>query len=604
MKTEGFMTVNGRPLKYIIDGNTLKGAHKGFIKIPVVAKAKLVEKIFLMDNDITNLAGIEAYTNLKVLSLESNKISKLNEIRILSKLPLQNVNLQLNPVTKLPFYEQFVVANIPTLLQFDSKRVDDKTRQKAKLTLEKEAEVLNQLCANELKIASLENLLQQAKQEDDVLSQSWLQNAKAVISAQNIQDFEITDEDKEEKFEIFREEAEKFKRDTGLKRKWFEIYRNIDEMQVQVINDLIRQIEEVISRSKEALVQHSHSRSISQSPRTPIQNRKSPMQSKISPILRTKDSMMSSLLSMSPMPRPPLQVNEEELEEETVKVPAFFLRMQANRMKRSCFKEWNKLSFSSVDSRILSSYTAGKDKAIKMKFFYKWHHLNQHEQINQQTNVQQQQQQPMRSPYKRPKKLVIQNTVSIRKPFKPSIANSPENAELLEESQRLACLVSKLQAQLEREKEETMETKRALEESVRRSIEKDRKFEQISNENAMLRKQIADEKKKYENEVFRLMMESRMNTDETREEHFKQIEEDNKRIASENEALKQYVKEMKFTSDAEIKDLKGKLAAAFEVAGGLRQKITKLTSQSQNETPRNASKEKELSSSPVYAGIN
>ena len=603
MKTEGFMTVNGRPLKYIIDGNTLKGAHKGFIKIPVVPKAKLVEKIFLMDNDITNLAGIEAYTNIKVLSLESNKISKLNEIRILSKLPLQNVNLQLNPVTKLPFYEQFVVANIPTLLQFDSKRVDDKTRQKAKLTLEKEAEVLNQLCANELKIASLENLLQQAKQEDDVLSQQWLQNAKAVISAQTIQDFEITDEDKEEKFEIFREEAEKFKRDTGLKRKWFEIYRNIDEMQVQVINDLIQQIEEVISRSKEALVQHSHSRSISQSPRTPIQTRKSPMQSKISPILRTKDSMMSTLSSMSPMPRPPLQVDEEAFEEEeTVKIPAFFLRMQANRMKRSCFNEWSKLSLSSVDSRILSSYSAGKDKAIKMRFFYKWHHLKQPEQINQQTNLQQQQ--PVRSPYKRPKKLVIQNTVSIRKPFKQSIANSPENAELLEESQRLACLVSKLQAQLEREKEETEETKRVLEESVRRSIEKDRKFEQISNENAMLRKQIAEEKKKYENEVFRLMMENRMNTDETREEHFKQVEEDNKRIASENEALKQYVKEMKFTSDTEIKDLKGKLSAAFEVAGGLRQKIAKLTSQSQIETPRSTSKEKELSASPVYAGIN
>ena len=630
MKTEGFMTVNGRSLKYIIDGSTLKGAHKGFVKIPVIPKAKLIEKIFLMDNDISSLNGVSSYPNLKVLSLESNKISKLNEIKMLSKLPLQNVNLSLNPVTKLPFYEQYVVANIPSLLQFDSKRIDDKIRAKAIATLEKEKEHLNQLCANELKIASLENLVQQADQEGVVLSQQWLQNAKAVIASQSILDFEITDEEKEDKFEIFREEAEKFRRESGaMKKRWFEIYKTIEEMQGQVIAGLIGQIEELIAKSKNAINNYSNSRyhSRSQSPKTPVQTRGSPTNSKrspnfqqqppkISPIHRTKESIYSEIVSMSPMPRPPLQITEmdgyEEEEDafEDEKIPAFVQRMLLKKLKTAYFNSWKDVTLSSVDDRIANTYIRGKEKAAKSKVFYKWlsafnkaikqaeeedQKEKQHAAINNSSNQ-----------YKRPRKLVIQNTISIRKPFKPVLQNTPENIELLEESQRLARSVSELQANLEKQKDENKELKTVLDESVKRCIEKDTKLESFMNENAALKKQIAEDQRKYENEVFHLMMENRMKTDDNKDKQLTDLKEDNQKLTSENKALKQYIAEMQKQSEAEIRDLKAKLAAAFEVAGGLRQKIDKLAyvNQQQSQQKVNIKGQKgdlEISSSPVYA---
>ena len=618
MKSEGYMTVNGRSLKYVIDGNTLKGAHKGFIKIPVIPKAKLIEKIFLMDNDITSLNGITSYPNLKVLSLESNKITKLNEILLLSKLPLQNVNLSLNPVTKLPFYEQFVVANIPSLLQFDSKRIDDKIRQKAIITLEKEKEHLNQLCANELKIASLENLVQQAEQEGVVLSQSWLENAKAVISSQSIIDFEITDEEKQEKFELFREEAEKFRRESGnLRRKWFDIYRTIEEMQGQVINGLIAQIEELIAKSKDAISSYSnsryHSRSIS--PKTPVQTRTSPpnpirdtpyQQPKISPIHRTKESIYSEIISMSPMPRPPLQIGEmyDEVEDdlyENDNVPPLVQKMLMKRMKSAYFNSWKQVSLSNVDNRIVDTFIHGKEKASKSKIFYKWLSACNKAFRHGEDDVQSVQHYQTSS-YNRPIKLVIQNTVSIRKPFKPTLQNTPENIELLEESQRLARTVSELQANLEKQIEENQGLKNVLDESVKRCIETDTKLENFTNENAALKKQLADEQRKYENEVFHLMMENRMKSDDNKEKQFADMKNENAKLSSENKALKQYIAELQKQSEAEIHDLKSKLAAAFEVAGGLRQKIDKLSYVNQQQAIARVQKgDLEISSSPVYA---
>ena len=212
--------------------------------------------------------------------------------------------------------------------------------------------------------------------------------------------------------------------------------------------------------------------------------------------------------------------------------------------------------------------------------------------------------------YQRPRKLVIQNTISIRKPFKPVLQNTPENIELLEESQRLARSVSELQANLEKQKDENKELKTVLDESVKRCIEKDTKLERFQNENAALKKQIDEDQRKYENEVFNLMMENRMKHDDNKEKELSDLKEDNQKLVAENKALKQYIAEIQKQSESEIRDLKAKLAAAFEVAGGLRQKIDKLSfinqqqqqqSQQPQQKPKGQKGDLEISSSPVYA---
>lgn len=539
------MIGDGKKQKYIIDGSTLKGSNQGLTKIPIVPKAKTIQKLFLSNNDITSLEGIENYTNLQVLSLGCNQISKLSEIRLLESLPLQNLQLECNPVTHLPYYSHLVVATIPTLLMLDGQRIDDQIRQKAINTHETDIQVLDQLCANDLKITELEQFINDIRNPNNnqQFNQNWFKNVKVALNATTLDDYDITEEEKIERYDIFREQALQEKETS--RRKWSDIYKEIDSIQCDVISKYTEEITIFLQNFRNKLA-------------------KSPKVVNSTPV---KDSFLLSRaqhISPSPQPRSPLNIEEEPY----IDVPQFFLRLVRNRMKRSVFKAWKENI--KQNEKIAEKFKQQTQQKLLVKSFCKWQKSQKTEENTQETNKR--------------TKLVINKTISIGISSKRNIPSTPENIELLEEAQKLSALVGDLQSQLDRSKEEIKEVNAALEESVKRETKAKnelKKYERIAKD---AENRLKQSEKRYEDEVLQLMLQQRLKYDGI-DKKTEELEKDNQTLRMENEALNAYINE-----------LKQKLDTAFEVAGGLRKKISKM---SMMQTP-SVIKTQENSMSPTY----
>ncbi|EAX91674.1 Leucine Rich Repeat family protein [Trichomonas vaginalis G3] len=549
--------------KYTITGTTLKGSNQGLTKIPIVPKAKTIQKLFLSNNDITSLEGIENYTNLQVLSLGCNQISKLSDIRYLEQLPLQNLQLECNPLTHLPYYSHLVVSSIPSLLMLDGQRIDETIRQRAISTHTMDIQMLDQLCANDLKITELEQFIQDIKNPGQQFTQAWFMNVKKALNASSIQDYDITEEEKIERYDILREQALQEKETS--KKKWSDIYKEIDNIQCNVISNYTEEITVFLQDFRNKLS-------------------KSPKSSASTP---QRDSFLLSKtqrISPSPQPRSPLIIEEEPYSS----VPLFFSRLVNNRLKRSVLKAWRGSSIKRDYEVIAEKFYKSRLEKVLLQSFYRWR-LSISRQVKNQEHIPS-------SSSQRPKKLVINKTISIGISSKRNIPSTPENIELLEEAQRLSALVSELQTQLDMAKEEAKEATLALEESVKRETKAKnecKRYERIAKDCENHMKQT---EKRYEDEVLQLMLQQRLKYDGI-DKKTGELEKENQNIKMENEALNAYIKEMKEKSELEINDLKQKLNTAFEVAGGLRKKVSKL---SMLQTPSPVNKPSDNSMSPTY----
>ena len=74
----------------------------------------------LNQNDISDLSGLSVFTDLEVVSLSSNSVSDLDQLRHLSHLKgtLEELSFDGNPVCDHPNYRSCLIASFPYLRSF------------------------------------------------------------------------------------------------------------------------------------------------------------------------------------------------------------------------------------------------------------------------------------------------------------------------------------------------------------------------------------------------------------------------------------------------------------------------------------------------------
>ena len=132
----------------------------------VTALDRLPEKyvgaayVFLSKNNLTSLAGVEQFADARVVSVASNCISDIDEIRHLQRCPqLQVLNMQYNPLTWMPFYRYHVLRRLPGLRSLDSTDVTASEHSLAGTIVAKEASTLRIMVQNECHIMQMEEAL-------------------------------------------------------------------------------------------------------------------------------------------------------------------------------------------------------------------------------------------------------------------------------------------------------------------------------------------------------------------------------------------------------------------------------------------------------------
>jgi Leucine-rich repeat (LRR) protein len=134
-----------------VHGNSVRCVNKGITDITPFKGSQIMEQLFISSNRVRSLRRIDAFKNLRVLSISYNDISRISELKLLAGIPLKTLNMEGNPITKLPYYQHRVVALIPTLKLFDGRPVNEGLRGRAASTVAFDDQRLTELCVNELR---------------------------------------------------------------------------------------------------------------------------------------------------------------------------------------------------------------------------------------------------------------------------------------------------------------------------------------------------------------------------------------------------------------------------------------------------------------------
>lgn len=120
--------------------------------------------MYLSQNRLTSLKGIEQFPNLVTLSLSHNPLISFDSLNPLRKTQraLRNASFVGCPVTKLPNYRAHVVHRIPWLNILDGKLIDEEQRSMAELKIEKERSVMAILIHNYCLLHKLVTMLKNA----------------------------------------------------------------------------------------------------------------------------------------------------------------------------------------------------------------------------------------------------------------------------------------------------------------------------------------------------------------------------------------------------------------------------------------------------------
>lgn len=214
-----------------ITDNKLRGTNKGITKISKIFNAEKFEHIYLSNNNIKSLSGIENFTNLHVLSFAFNEIGSLNDLKYLQKLPLSTLNLEGNPITHLPYYKYHVAHLIPSIKLLDGHLITDKIRSQAQQIVSFEEEKLQQLGLYSYKIQQLFNLSSNPEA-------NWNQAQNILLKTYDLSKFNNTDD--------FRNLAAKMKMEYQMK--WSSIYDQIENnLQIQ-LSSLVLKFEPFFSK--------------------------------------------------------------------------------------------------------------------------------------------------------------------------------------------------------------------------------------------------------------------------------------------------------------------------------------------------------------------
>lgn len=108
------------------------------------------ETLYLSQNNLCSLQGIQQFTCLKVLSAADNLLQDMSALGALAALgsSLKIASFERNPVTHLPNYRLKVLQLLPGLERLDGVPVQLQDRQKAKVTLQQEAACMAVMLSN------------------------------------------------------------------------------------------------------------------------------------------------------------------------------------------------------------------------------------------------------------------------------------------------------------------------------------------------------------------------------------------------------------------------------------------------------------------------
>jgi Leucine-rich repeat len=121
-----------------------------------------VQTLYLSNNHITTLDGIEQFQQLRCLSVANNLIRYVSSLRSLHQNQyLEKISLEGNVVTGMPFYRQYVIGLCPRLLILDGVNVTADERNADRSTARQLSAFYDQLRLNELQNIVLRNLFLQ-----------------------------------------------------------------------------------------------------------------------------------------------------------------------------------------------------------------------------------------------------------------------------------------------------------------------------------------------------------------------------------------------------------------------------------------------------------
>ena len=662
--------------KLKIQNKTLRGTNQGITELSPIPNANKIETVFLSNNCISSLKGIENFVNIQVLALSFNKISKISELNYLKSLHhLVTINFSGNPITKLPFYQSHVVNAVPSLHQLDGNQINDSMRQKAINLVNKELQTLEKLCANDFQIQELEQVLQQYQQFQDtgIPSVEWLQDAKSALTPASFQDYNITEADTQITFDAMRDVAlKRFEELQNQKQpKWFSIYNQLHEAQQQAISSLTEQVSIIVARARQNALKtpfnqnnkssyenvNSTSKSyIHQSPisehkrsspnksninypnindtnikndknsesaiheNTPSTGRKSRKNSsnrvKINktPISLTHEESESILLSG----RTFLGENEMKDSQENRNQQKDQITEQKNQKKDNEDQPISALSSStlSVSTFLLSDSSddisvstpipkmppqkeensSAQKKDVKLidrnsSAKKSIHNSNLNSDLkkkakmtnrrvsdeNNENNIQYTNQKIGKNKLKLSLEIVHEfelplkqnETISPKKP-KLDVQSDPI---LLDQAHEHIERIAQLEAELEAAQRKNQELEATLEQSIKNESKMQKAIQKISRTNNVLQEIIQEKDKKFEEDIFQLMLQTRFKYEIAINEN-EQLKQNNEKDQMEIASLNTYIEEKNKEATTEINQLKQKLSDAFEVASGFRKEIS------------------------------
>lgn len=552
-----------------LDDKRLRGANKGITEINAIPNASLVTCLFLSNNNIKSLNGIQSYHNLSILSLAFNEISCISELKLLSNLKLKTLNLEGNPIIHMPYYQHHAVYSIPTLGSFNGYAVTKETREEAKKRVLYDHSRLEKLCFNELKIQELEDLIQsKPKNKSELLA--WADRVRSLLDQQEPNsNCASYDEDEDKRFDQMRELALDLRRKQPNydKIKWSQVYNMIESIQQETIDkistDLINEISKIQKTPPTKKMSAKKEKSVSR--RNSF--RKTPPVSTPSPA-RMQDFEEFSEDEDEFIGTPVPKTNVPQLEKELPSPP-----VTANSQCNS-----PKASINAIE-QIGYVYEMHLNYRNRSKCFNQW--KNQICATN-----------------KSPLKITITSSTEIYD-FNIDIANTEThenetNKSLITVAQDLVEKNSQLETQLESTQKKLIECEKTLRENMKSSQKMKLIIRQMNKEKEESKALLKETQKKYEADVFELMLKNRCEYEQAINEN-KDFKNRIQLLETEKATLTKYIKMQKSQNEREVSELNSKLQSAYEVASGFRKEITKMEEKSMN-TPISAKNDSDFSS--------
>lgn len=123
-----------------------------------------VKTLYLSNNSISSLVGIEIFSSVVNASISHNLIRYLEELQPLAKLKhLEKLSLDGNVVTAVPYYRDFVISLCKGLQTLDGVKITNAERASANLGSRKLESIFQQLRLNELHSCVLSHLQNRLK---------------------------------------------------------------------------------------------------------------------------------------------------------------------------------------------------------------------------------------------------------------------------------------------------------------------------------------------------------------------------------------------------------------------------------------------------------